>query len=192
MARIRLANPDDLPEADRDLLETLSARDLPDEYDHLLSDPVRDVYRLFGRSPSVLRAFRTLGRTAWADCGVDARGRELVILTVARERDSAYQWHQHVRVGLSEGLTPEELRALSARDLDGFDADERTLMAYVQAVVRDEADAELVAEFVDAYDEPTLVGVGTLVGVYVTIDLLESAVVLATEEPFVGWDLEHL
>jgi 4-carboxymuconolactone decarboxylase len=193
MTRIDLADADDLDPDQRDLIETLStAEGLPEEYRHLLEDPERNVYRAIARRPSILEPFRTFGRRIWADCGLSARERELAILAVGREFDAEYEWHQHVRIALREGIEPDEIRALSARNDDPFSDEERALLGYVRAYVNHEVDDETFEDFVDAYDEPTAVGVGLLVGVYVTISMFGDALQLETEEPFVGWDLESL
>ena len=193
MARIELASCEDLPEGDRHLLESLSAKEgLPREYHHLIDDPQRDVYRAIGRNPPLLEPFRTFGRTVWNRCGVGPRRRELAILTVAREFDAEYEWHQHVRIGLKEGLAPGEIHAIGAGEFESFSGDDRVLVRYVRSYVSGDVDDETIAAFVDTYDEAAVVGIGLLAGVYVTVALLADALQLETEEPFVGWDLSNL
>lgn len=193
MARIELADPDDLDPEHRRLIASLSAKDgLPEEYHHLIEIPERNVYRAIARTPSILEPFRTFGRKVWEECGVDVRRRELAILTVAAELKADYEWHQHVRVGLKSGLTPEEIRAIGAGDFDAFSTEDRVLVRHVQLYVRREMDDDTFETFVDTYGEPTTVGIGLLVGIYVTVALFGGALELETEEPFVGWDLAGL
>jgi alkylhydroperoxidase family enzyme len=193
MARIDLADATDLTPDRRDLIETLSTTEgLPEEYHHLIEEPERNVYRAVARQPSLLEPFRNFGRAVWENCGLSARERELAILAVGREFDADYEWHQHVRIALREGVEPAEIRALSARNDEPFSPAERHLLAFVRGYVANEADDETVAAFVDAYDEPTAVGLGLLCGLYVTISLFGGALGLETEEPFVGWGLENL
>lgn len=193
MARIDLADAEDLPPDRRDLLETLSTTEgLPVEYHHLIEAPERNVYRAIGRRPSLIEPFRDFGRAVWSNCGLSPREREIAILAVSREYDAEYEWHQHVRIALREGVEPEEIRALSARIDEPFSLAEQTLLTYVRAYVSHSVDDESFEAFVDIYDESTAVGLGLLAGIYVTISMLASALELETEEQFVGWGLEHL
>lgn len=193
MARIDLADPEDLPEDRRESLESLSPKQgLPEEYHHLIESPVRNIYRTLGRSPPLLVAFREFGRTVWDECGLEPRQRELVILATGRALDAAYEWHQHVRVGLSEGLTPEEIAAVGADERAAFEGRDRALVEFAAGFATGSLDVPTLEVFVDYFDERTAVGTGILVGLYSVIGLVESGFDLGTEEPFVGWGLDGL
>ena len=193
MARIDLADPEDFPEDQRGSLASLSPKEgLPEEYHHLIESPVRNIYRTVGRSPSLLFAFREFGRTVWSECGLEPRQREIVILTVGRTLDAAYEWHQHVRVGLSEGLAPEEIAAIGSDDRGAFEGRDRALVEFAAGFATGELDVPTLEVFVDYFDEPTAVGTGVLIGLYAIIGLIESGFDLGTEEPFVGWGLDGL
>lgn len=193
MARIDLVDPEEFPEDRRDSLATLSPRaGLPEEYHHLIESPVRNIYRTVGRSPPLLVAFREFGRAAWSECGLDPREREIVILAVGRALDAAYEWHQHVRVGLSEGLTPDEIAAIGADDRRFFEGQDRALVEFAAGFATASLDVPTLEVFVDHFDERTAVGTGLLAGLYAVIGLVESAFDLGTEEPFVGWGLDGL
>jgi alkylhydroperoxidase family enzyme len=193
MARIDLADPEDLPADRRELLESLSPKEgLPEEYHHLVESPVRNIYRIVGRSLPILEAFRGFARSVWSECGLEPREREIVILAAGRALDAAYEWHQHVRVGLSEGLTPEEIAAIGADDRGFFEGRDRALVEFAAGFATRSLDTPTLEVFVDHFDEPTAVGTGVLVGIYATIGLLESGFDIGTEEPFVGWGLDGL
>lgn len=193
MARIDLADAGDLPEDRRHLVETLSTTEgLPEEYHHLIEDPERNVYRAIARRPPLLEPFRAFGRAVWEHCGLSARERELAILAVGAELRAEYEFHQHVRIALREGIDPEEIRAVVAGEDDRFDVDERVLLSYVRRYVTREVDDTVCGALAAAYDEPTVVGTSLLAGVYAMVGLLGDALALETEEPFVGWDLEGL
>jgi alkylhydroperoxidase family enzyme len=193
MARISLATAEDLPEGDEDLLKSLSPKEgLPDEYHHLIEDPVRNIYRTVGQAPPVLEAFRDFGRVLWEECGVSSRRRELAILSTARAHDAAYEWHQHVRVGLKEGLTPTEIRAIGASDWAQFDADDRAIIEFATAFATQTLSLPVFSAFTERFSERGAVGLGTLVGLYTVIALLEDGFDIETKEPFVGWDLAGL
>ncbi|MFC6941473.1 carboxymuconolactone decarboxylase family protein [Salinirubellus sp. GCM10025818] len=193
MVRIDFADPEDLPEERRESLESLSPKQgLPEKYHHLIESPVRNIYRTIGRSPPLLVAFREFGRTVWEECGLEPRQRELVILATGRALDAAYEWHQHVRVGLSEGLTPEEIAAIGADRREAFEGRDRALVEFAAGFATGSLDVPTLEMFVDYFDERTAVGTGVLVGLYSVIGLVESGFDLGTEEPFVGWGLDGL
>jgi alkylhydroperoxidase/carboxymuconolactone decarboxylase family protein YurZ len=193
MARIDLVDPDEFPEDRRGSLESLSPKEgLPEEYHHLIESPVRNIYRTVGRAPPLLVAFREFGRTVWSECGLEPRQREIVVLTVGRALDAAYEWHQHVRVGLSEGLSPEEIAAIGADDRNVFEGRDRALVEFAAGFATGSLDVPTLETFVDYFDERTAVGTGVLVGLYAVIGLVESAFDIGTEEPFVGWGLDGL
>ncbi len=193
MVRIDFADPDDLPEERRESLESLSPKQgLPEEYHHLIESPVRNIYRTLGRSPPLLDAFREFGRTVWEECGLEPRQRELGILATGRALDAAYEWHQHVRVGLSEGLTPEEIAAIGGDRREAFEGRDRALVEFAAGFATGSLDVPTLEVFVDYFDERTAVGTGVLVGLYSVIGLIESGFDLGTEEPFVGWGLDGL
>lgn len=193
MARIPLLDETDVPEEYRDLMVALSPKEgLPEEYHHLIEDPTRNIYRVLGHVPPILKAFRGLARVTWQECGLDSRERELVILTAARELESAYEWHQHVRIALREGLSVEEIRAIAENNEDPFTSRERALRAYVTAFVDGAVDADAHDSVRAHYDEAAVVGIGILVGIYLTIARLTDALDVEVEEKFVGWDLAGL
>lgn len=193
MARIDLAEAADLPPADRDLLRTMSTTEgLPEEYHHLIEEPERNIYRTIGRVPPVLRPFREYGRALWEHCGLTARERELVILTVGAQMRADYEFHQHVRIALREGIPPAEISAIVEGEMAPFGEAERALIGYTRAFVDRAVDDAVAAALAEAFDEPTVVATSLLAGLYVVIVLLADGLALETEEPFVGWDLERL
>jgi len=193
VARISLVTADDLPEGDEELLASLSSKEgLPNEYHHLIEDPVRNIYRTVGQTPPILDAFRDFGRVLWEECGVSPRRRELTILSTARAHDAVYEWHQHVRVGLKEGLTPTEIRAIGASNWAQFDTDDRGIIEFATAFATQTLSLPVLSAFTERFSERAAVGLGTLVGLYTVIALLEDGFDIETEEPFVGWDLTGL
>lgn len=191
MVRVPYVTREDLPEEDRDLLRSFRA-DTPEEYRHLLSTEERNVYRTLAHVPKSLEQFRAFGRTLREELDLDPRERELVILTTASALRSAYEWHQHVRIGLTEGLSPEEILAISDRDYGAFEDDKRALVEYVDSYVTGTVDDETYDAFAARVDESKVVGIGLLTGIYLVIGRQMDALGVETEEPFVGWDLKNL
>lgn len=189
MARIDYADPTDLSTDERHLLDSLS--------DHaggghgLRSDRL-NVYRLLGRNPAVLAEFREYLGTVWDAAGLDAHEREVVILATARAADSRYEWHQHVRVALDEGMAPETILAIARGEPDRLAAAHAALLDYVTAFVAGTVDDALHDRLAAHYDEPTIVGITTLAGGYLGLAHVLDALDVDLEAEFVGWDLEGL
>lgn len=191
MVRVPYVTKEDLSEEDRDLLRSFRA-DTPEEYRHLLSTEERNVYRTLAHVPESLEQFRAFGGTLREELNLDPRERELVILTAASALRSAYEWHQHVRIGLTEGLSQEEILAISERDYGTFETDERALVEYVDNYVTGTVDDETYDALAARVDESKIVGIGLLAGMYLVIGRQMDALEVETEEPFVGWELENL
>jgi 4-carboxymuconolactone decarboxylase len=111
--------------------------------------------------------------------GLDARVRELVIMRVAALTGCEYVWKVHeAQYALPAGLTPPQVAALSSKHAfqagtnegdrrEIFDARERALLAYVEAMTRDVAVPDGVfAEMKRHFDVRTTVEVTVLVGAY--------------------------
>lgn len=191
MVRVPYVTKENLPEEDRDLLRSFRA-DTPEEYRHLLSTEERNVYRTLAHVPESLEQFRAFGSTLREELDLDPRDRELVILTAASALRAAYEWHQHVRIGLTEGLSREETLAISDRDYEAFKDHERVLVEYVDSYVTGTVDDETHAALAARVDESKVVGIGLLAGMYLVIGRQMDALGVETEEPFVGWNLENL
>lgn len=169
--------------------------DMPDGYDELLVSSLQDrpinAYRVLGTNPEILRGERAFAATLWNDTGLEPRQRELVILAVAREMDSRYEWHQHVRIAPNVGVTKDEIRAIAEGRTDRFDPDERILMEYGVAVIRGRVDESLHEEIAARYAESTIVGIALLAAGYQLVARFLAAFDVDLEESFVGWDLAN-
>lgn len=192
MARVPYVDPETFS-GDPDLLRTsMDDEDLPEEYRDLFSTGSRHVHRAIGNNPAALRGFRESNATVWGESGLTDRQRELTILAVARASDSRYEWHQHVRHGLSVGLTPEEIRAVSGEEYDDFPEVEAALLAYASATGHGTVTDETFERFEAQFDRETVVGTTMLAGSYAGLARALDAMGVEPEEEFVGWDLEGL
>jgi alkylhydroperoxidase family enzyme len=176
MARIPLPDRDSLPESLHDRWDRTAAR-----------GPVLNIQRTFFANPDIrLDAFGT-----WRASGLEPRARELVILRAAFRKESRYEWHQHVRIARNEGLSDEEIKAVTNWQPSSlFSADERALLAWVDAL----ADAQRptdqqFAAFSAGRPREAIVGVTYLITLYFQLAQLMATLDLETEEPFVGWQL---
>jgi alkylhydroperoxidase family enzyme len=189
MARLPYLDPEDVPEAYRDMVS--NANPFMDEAE-LSSKSTRHTYRTVAHNVEMLEAFRRVGAAMKERTGLSPRERELVILGVARGLDSAYEWHQHVTVALDVGLTRRELLAISDREFDAFDPGEATLLEYAVAFAERAVDDDLHDRLAAHYSSSDVVGIAMLAGYYVDVDYVGDALALDLEEGFVGWDLRNL
>lgn len=187
MARIPF--PDDV---EGDLVESQRPDSLPEQYSHLKSKPARDVYRSIAHEPEVVRTLRAYIGATWDHSGLSDRVRELLLLAVAREIDSAYEWHQHVRIAILEGLTPEEIRAVSAGAFEEFTERERIIMEFAQAAATMRSTDADIDHLGEHYSDANVSAITALVGAYVCLGIIIDTLGVETEEPFVGWNLEGL
>ncbi|SFB67159.1 Carboxymuconolactone decarboxylase family protein [Halobiforma haloterrestris] len=192
MARIEYADPENLSPENRPLLDTLSETDDEPAVDHRLEGGTLNVYRTLGRNVELLEAFREYGSAVWHEGGLSARQREFVILATAYHADSAYEWQQHVRVALNEGVTPAEIVAISREEPDRLEPELAALVEYIAAFVDGTVDDADHAALTDHYDEATAVGIAMLAGCYLGLARVLRAFEVELESPFVGWELEDL
>lgn len=199
MARIPYVEPEDVPGEYRDLLDPANPY-LTDERAEGETEPdswgsvteMRSTHGVLGHNPALLDAFRRYARDLWRETGLTRRERELVILSVANARESAYEWHQHVPIALAAGVSRGEIRALREGELDRFDDRDAALIEYVGRFVEETVDDEVHGALLAHVDESTLIGIDLLAGYYVSIDLMGGAQELDLEGEFVGWDLENM
>lgn len=178
MARVPYVDADDLDPEYRDLVVSS------------LQDKPVNVYAALANNPEVLAGWRAFLSPLWAESGLDDRQRELVILLAAGESDSRYEWHQHVRIGRDAGVDDAEMAAIHDGDFTGFDGDERLLLRYAHAAMRRDVDDALHDEFVDAFDESTVVAVASIANGYAALAGVLDALGVDIEagDEFEGWD----
>lgn len=194
MARVSYIDEGDLPDEQARLLRSqLSRLDLAEEYRDLMSDDNnRNSYRVMAHLPSALRSFRNLVKNIKSELNLSPIQLERLVLATARELRSRYEWHNHVRIALNEGLEPDEIRAISRGERDDFDEADAAMLDYAIAFVNGEIDDDLHNRLETHFDERTVVGVGMLAGRYMMLAHLLEALEVETEEPFVGWNLEKV
>jgi alkylhydroperoxidase family enzyme len=88
--------------------------------------PVLNIYRTLARYPKLAKRWLVFGAHILAKNTVEPRERELLILRTGWRCRSGYEWGQHVRIGLSAGLTEADIERIkqgpAAEGLDPFDA----------------------------------------------------------------------
>ncbi|ELY50470.1 carboxymuconolactone decarboxylase family protein [Natronolimnohabitans innermongolicus] len=165
--------------------------DLPDEYQYLLGDDALGELELLqgiGANPRVLQTYMRHGTALWEHAGLASRDVELVILAVARELRSEYEWHQHVGLARDVGVEPDEIRAIAADCREAFAPADRALIDYARRAARRAVDEDTHDALAEHVGEETAAGVATLVGHYVGTAVVIDALALRPETEFVGWE----
>src|SRR5688572_21496437 len=140
MARIPAATRETFPEELKYVWDRLAADTTAGT-----GEGTANIFLAMGNNPQILRGYLRLANPLWAHCGLDARTREIVILRAAYIQDSAYEWHQHVRIGRAAGVTDAEINAVRTwQDSDAFSASERALLAYTDALARADHPGDLL------------------------------------------------
>jgi alkylhydroperoxidase family enzyme len=181
MARLPLVTRKDIPES------------LHYVWDRITADgKTPNIFGAMGNNPELLRSYLRLGNGLWANCGLDLPTRELVILRNAILRHSIYEWHQHVRIGRSAGLSDERIVALHHwRESGLFSESEKALLGWVDALgASDHPPADAYDALALRFDQGTIVGVTLLSAFYAMTAAFLGSMEVETEEPFVGWELQ--
>jgi alkylhydroperoxidase family enzyme len=91
--------------------------------------PVLNIFRTLARAPKALVRFNQWGGYVLSRRNdLPAREREIVILRTGYLCKSGYEWTQHVRIGLREGLTEDEIQRLKAGAEAGWSAADAALI----------------------------------------------------------------
>jgi 4-carboxymuconolactone decarboxylase len=102
---MRLAKPRIAPLSDAEL-----SPEQAEALEAFRPGPVLNIFRTLARAPKALGRFNTWGGYILSRRNdLPAREREIVILRTGFLCKSGYEWTQHVRIGLREGLTDDEI-----------------------------------------------------------------------------------
>ena len=93
-------------------LPYLSAENLDESDRELLARPI-NLFSLLANSPGALKMWHQFGEWIRWNSVLDARLRELAILYVGYLTSSDYEFSHHVQLGLSFGVTDEDLKGLA-------------------------------------------------------------------------------
>ncbi len=122
MARVPYLNREDLSEADRQIFDNLVAE---------RKQPVGNIFRTLAHTPNLLRRFLALGGELRNGTALDAKLRELALLTVGRLTNAEYEFVHHWNLALRVGVEHAKLEALAEFERSPvFDERERAVMRY--------------------------------------------------------------
>lgn len=179
-----------MDDADDARVTLLDRDDLPEEYRYLLDEDVLgelNLFRAMGHAPRAMQAYMRFGTALWNAGDLSARERELAILAVARSSRSRYEWHQHVAIGRSAGVSTEELRRLARGDDSPLSERERAIVRYAEAVAAGTVTGPLFEAARAVTDAETVVGLTLLACHYLGTARFLDALAVPVDDPFVGW-----
>jgi len=172
----------------------IEAESLEPEYSRLLTEnslgPIY-LFRALADNPLIMESYMKWGTTLWNESDLSKREVELVILTVASELDSEYQWEQHVPIARSLDITTPELRSMRNQSFEELNEAETVLCRYAVGVAGRSVDDELYELVASAFDDATIIGIICLASHYVTTAIFIDAVEIEPESSFRGWDIEE-
>src|SRR3954465_8821663 len=117
--------------------------------------PLLNIFRTLANAPKALARFNQWGGYVLSRRNdLPPREREIVILRVGYLCKSGYEWTQHHRIGLREGLTADEIERIKAGAGAGWSAADAALIKaadelHADQFITDTTWAELKAHFTD-------------------------------------------
>jgi 4-carboxymuconolactone decarboxylase len=124
----------------------------------------------FVNHPALTKEFLKFNVHLLFNSTLPPRLRELAILRVAHRTDSAYEWTQHVKIGMREGLTEDEIAGVQRGE--ATDAFDRTVLAGVDELLDEyELSDATWAALGDRFDQRQRMDFVFTVGCYVTVSM---------------------
>ncbi len=127
-----------------------------------------NILSTFVRHPALTKEFLRFNVHLLFRSTLPPRLRELAILRVAHRTDSEYEWGQHVKMGLREGLTEDEIAGVQRGEAaDEFD---RTVLAGVDELMdKFELSDATWAALGERFDERQRMDFVFTIGCYITV-----------------------
>ena len=125
-------------------------------------------YRILLNHPAVVRDLRPIGEFFLRETLLAIRDRELLILRVSWLCRSPYEWGEHVKIAKAQGVTVEEIAAITVGSADPiWSATDRALLRAVEEVrevsmISDET-WDVLAQ---SYNSLQLIEIPVLIGQY--------------------------
>lgn len=124
-----------------ELLTPLPAEDWDESIQHIaqrLGDPL-NIHKMIAHNPMLMEAYTPLRYHAVRDSSLSDRQREILILRVAVQIKSDYEWSHHVVRGQAAGLLLDEIeRVRLGSRAEGWSADERHIIDCVDQMIADQ------------------------------------------------------
>ena len=145
-----------------------------------------NIYRLMLHSPALANAWFELNQAVRYGTEVNGQSRELSVIRVAILNDVEYVQRAHgPAYALKEGLTPDQVEALADwQDSKLFNAQQRALLAYTDAMTRDiEVPDDVFNDARKHFSERQMVELTMLIGAYNMLTRFIKALKVDPEPP---------
>jgi alkylhydroperoxidase family enzyme len=147
---------------------------LPEEVRAAIAQiPVQlNIFKMMANAETCFIPLTRLGGTILSRQNLDAKLRELVILTVAKIEGGEYEWIQHVPIAIAAGAAQAQVDSIAKGDLNApcFSALERVALRFTEEVVnRVRADEATVRELMKMTSPREIVELILAIGFYMMV-----------------------
>jgi alkylhydroperoxidase family enzyme len=150
--------------------------------------PPLNIFRTVARNEPLMRGFLALGSHLLGRHGLPPREREIVILRVGWRAQSEYEFGQHTRIGLSVGLTEEEIGWLADAGSPSWSAADAALVAMVDELCADDVVSDATwSALADRWSAEQLLELLVLAGYYRLVSGMLNSAGVALEPETPGW-----
>ena len=133
----------------------------------------------------MLAAWASLAWPLRHETSIAGRLRELIVLRIAQLTKAKYQWAYHVRPGLSNGLSPDQLMRLGDwRGTDLFDDEERAVLAYTEQVATLTVDDAGYAELARLFSAQEIIELTLTAAFYTNVSRVLQALQIEVDPAF--------
>ncbi len=169
--------------SDEDAVETATRIGVPKIMARL------SIFRILLRHEKYAKAMSDLLLTLLAGDHLAHRHREILIMRIGWITGSVYEWTEHWRIAQLFGVDPQELLAVRDwRSHEGFDRQDRTLLAAVDEVVVDGAlSDETRIALAEGFDEMTLLELLGAIGTWWMISVVLKGLAVPLDAGDTPW-----
>ena len=114
-------------------------------------------FRTMANRPEVLQSFVPLYGAIMGPGSVDRRIKELVYLACSYGNQCAYCIAAHTAGGRKAGITDDEMRALQARQVQGFSVPERAVIRFARELTRSAKAVETCESLLEHFNHEQIV-----------------------------------
>ena len=156
--------------------------DLPDDRHAEFDAIVAVLHRVGGpfgilmQSPGLAQKVMEAGAHVRLKSTLTMVERELAVLSVAREKDAAYEWASHVGTARNAGMREEAIQAMRDRgDVSGLEPDERDIITFVRQLLQtNRVEQPVFDALLQRHGERWLVELAATVGQYQYISAINN------------------
>lgn len=157
--RYRDLSRDELDERQRDVYDAIAAGP---------RNSVPSIFHLYLNSPELCQRIQSLGAFCRYETSFPPHQSEIVILTVARHFDAAYEWSIHVREARKAGISEDVIRDIEAlREPASAEPETRLLWRFTKTYLATNAvPDDLFDEAMSAFGRKSVIELAGLIGYY--------------------------